>query len=258
MSRRATAWMRRHDVKEIDSAFFIVDAPQLHVAADVDHLITAVRGPNVERPALVILDTFARTFVGGDENQAASVGLWVAGAARLRKEFGCTVIAVHHTTKRRTRGKPQERGSTLFRGAANTMVLVQKSGRTVKVECEKQKDFEEFAPIALQMVDVSWMGPRGPESSCVLVGDDEPDDAGILAGERLTTRQLEILAIVAELGDCETKQIIARYTGKLGKRMVAAELRELTDMKLIQKVKKGLNRITDLGLLDLQLQANCN
>ena len=52
-----------------------------------------------QRPALIIVDTLARCMVGGDENSAKDMGLFIAHADALRKETGATVLIIHHTGK---------------------------------------------------------------------------------------------------------------------------------------------------------------
>jgi RecA-family ATPase len=40
------------------------------------------------RPGLVVVDTLQRNFVGGNENSAQDLGLFVDGCEKIRREFG--------------------------------------------------------------------------------------------------------------------------------------------------------------------------
>ena len=117
-------------------------------------------------PGLVILDTLARCFTGGDENETADMARFVASVDRLRHELGATVLVVHHTGKDRSR---DERGSNVLRAAADTMIRVKRQAATptmyrpeyrtphsqpIRLSCSKQKDAAEFEDITLQLEPV--------------------------------------------------------------------------------------------------------
>lgn len=91
------------------------------------------------KPVLIIVDTLARCFVGGEENSSKDMGRFVAACDQLRNETGATVLVVHHTAK----DKSSERGSSALRGAADAMFEVASpEPRKVTVRCTKQKEGE--------------------------------------------------------------------------------------------------------------------
>ena len=121
--------------------------PSGHADCDLvtaPELISSVGGLKLQ-PGLVVIDTLARSFVGGDENSATDMGELVDAVQRIQTEVKCAVILVHHTGKK---GGPQtqERGSSALRGAMDTMVRVGMSKRVVTISCDKQKDAEPFDP----------------------------------------------------------------------------------------------------------------
>src|SRR5438034_1345408 len=71
---------------------------------------------------LVGVDTLARCFVGGEENSAKDMGLFVAGLDRLRAATGAAVLVVHHTGRESGR----ERGSTALSGAVDTLMVIER------------------------------------------------------------------------------------------------------------------------------------
>ena len=127
LARRTEAWMRYHGVQDAPPAFFVPDAPQLHIEKKSMHLLKTIEEePNLKNPALIVADTVARCFVGGDENTSQDVGRWIAGAGRIQTATGGAFMLVRHTKKAQPgAGAPQERGSSAFRGAADAMILVQ-------------------------------------------------------------------------------------------------------------------------------------
>ncbi len=94
-----------------------------------------------------MIDTLARNFGGGNENATQDMNLFITNLDRLKAEFGCTVLVVHHTGKDTAK---KERGNTALRGASDTMILLDETDNSdgiaggAAVFCEKQKDAPEF------------------------------------------------------------------------------------------------------------------
>ena len=132
---------------EPDQAYFLVDqAPQLldrHVAGDVDELLLSLKDLP-PRPALIVIDTLARSMVGGDENSAEDMGLLIAAAQRIRQATSATVALVHHYNK-----QGGARGSTALLGAVHTFVECGRETNSphLLVRCGKQKDMNHFPPM---------------------------------------------------------------------------------------------------------------
>ena len=103
-------------------------------------------------PGLIIVDTLARCFTG-DENETADMARFVQGVDLIRKELCATVMVVHHVGKDWSRG---ERGSSVLRGAADTMIRMarNKQDDSMLLKCSKQKDAVEFEDITLRLLPV--------------------------------------------------------------------------------------------------------
>jgi archaellum biogenesis ATPase FlaH len=101
-------------------------------------------------PVLVIVDTLARSMVGGDENSAKDMMQVVADCQRLQEATGATVLIIHHTGK----DGLQERGSSALLAAVDTHIkLVAATGRGggIRLRCDKQKMASPFDPIDLAL-----------------------------------------------------------------------------------------------------------
>jgi len=145
------AWMEANGVTEISDASFLLDAVQMTSKDDVGAFLNKLTAMGV-KPSLIVLDTFARSFVGGEENSANEVGMWVEASRKVQAATGATVIAVHHSGKPREDGTVTERGSSALKAAVETAILVTKDNKdVVTLQCKKQKDDEEFDDIKLDM-----------------------------------------------------------------------------------------------------------
>ncbi len=180
LSKRLKAWCVVHEVSEVARIYLVPDAPQLAQCTDVEQLVKDLRAQIPEPISLIIIDTLARCFLGGDENSAKDVGRLISGADYLRKQLACAVLLVHHTTKK----GDAERGSSALRGAPETMISIETGSGIMTVTCEKQKDAEPFEPIRLRLHPVA--------GSCVV----EPAD-----GRPVLGKGLECLRVLAPYSD---------------------------------------------------------
>lgn len=154
--KRMMAWYTHHECKDdIDfprlnnNLRITFDVPQLRDREDYGGLITCLTADKFE-PSVIVIDTFARSFVGGDENSSLDTGLWIKAAESLRA-LGYTVVFLHHTRKNTEFGH-QFRGSTAISGAMDTIVTVVRNyeDNTVKVAVTKQKDHDEGEPMTFR------------------------------------------------------------------------------------------------------------
>jgi predicted transcriptional regulator len=187
---------------------------------------------------LIVVDTLARCFVGGDENMAADMGLFVSRCDELRQEFNCAVLVLHHCNQR-----GDERGSTALGAAADTMILAKKVGDLVTLSCKKQKDDAPFEPMVfrLHVVEVARTADRKPITSCrmELVGSHAPRP------HRTRSPEETHLEICAALRDCAkgtfmpADRIAAGV--KLSKSTLARHLEQLIEHGCVRKRGKGKN-----------------
>jgi len=117
-------------------------------------------------PALIVFDTLARCFVGGEENSASDMGMAVNALDALKERTGATVTVVHHTN----RAGEEERGSGSLRGAVDTMMSLKEENDSLTLSCVAQKDAAPFAPITMRLVKSEQslaIAPPKPEQSHV-------------------------------------------------------------------------------------------
>ena len=102
---------------------------------------------------LIIIDTLARSFGGGNENAPQDMGEFIQACDDIMHEFEATVLIVHHTGKDSSAGA---RGHSSLFGALDTCMTLKKiSQHDILLHCEKQKDAPEFDDIQFCFVTLS-------------------------------------------------------------------------------------------------------
>jgi len=170
---RKLAWCKHHK-QPAGHLYFITVPPNLLNTGEVGEIIAAVA---TIQPALVVVDTLARTMIGGDENTQRDMGLFVAACDRIRLATGGTVLVIHHTG----RNGDHERGSTVLRGASDQVLKLENDDDLIRLSCEKSKDSSGFPMRAMRLVTVETgrqLETGEPETSCVVL----PSDMVIMAG----------------------------------------------------------------------------
>jgi len=148
-ARRVSAW-RQARKADVSGFYAIPQAPHLLERDGIHTLRATVEDYS---PSLVVIDTFARAAVGGDENSARDVGMAIDALDGLQRDFGCSSLVIHHSNK----SGHGERGSSAIRGAADATWEVvgglQGSGEIVGAQafCRKMKDAEPPMPILFQL-----------------------------------------------------------------------------------------------------------
>ena len=190
IGKRVQAWLSTNQVSanDVNIAWLTESMPISSTSEDMDVLFGRLNEEVEQSPSLVVIDTLARCF-DGDENLQEDMGRFVAGVDRLRREFHATVVVVHHTRLDAER----ERGSTAFRGAADTMLSVARQGQKGPIElvCNKQKDAEEFGTLwfDLKVVPVTMRGVA--DTSCIVESQAQSRTQQILAGLPATFSEVQ-------------------------------------------------------------------
>lgn len=215
--KRIEVWAEYHQLSKAESDRMVehfrvtFDVPQMASKASVDNMLAGLEAEGF-KPDVIIVDTFARSFVGLDENSQKDTGLWIESADRLR-QIGYTVIFLHHTTKNTEFGL-KYRGSSAIMGAMDTAFTLQKDGQSSSqsiLACVKQKDHDEGDPIYLQRLIIN-------HESIVLV-------PAIRIDERFTDEYREkeakedtaLLDIVAEMGTTHSQAAMgAELSNRIG------------------------------------------
>ncbi len=137
------------------------------------------------KPKLIVIDTLARAMLGGDENSARDMGLFIDACNRIQHELGAAVLVVHHTGKNRS----GERGSSALRGGADSMIEMSNEDGLISVSCAKSKDREPFKTRYMWLVKVAT---RDERDSCVLLPAEK-----VVLTDKLTDSQERALDVLS-------------------------------------------------------------
>ncbi|MGL5097478.1 MAG: AAA family ATPase, partial [Planctomycetia bacterium] len=153
------------------------------------------------KPRLIAVDTLARSFGSGNENDAKDMNAFVAACDHIASRLDAFVLVVHHAGKDTERGA---RGSSVLRAAADVEISVKRGlgDMSAIVRVTKQKDAEEGRPISVRLVHAECVHAATGEVITSLVpvvseasdeADDTPRDPG-----RLGKNERAILEILDE------------------------------------------------------------
>lgn len=161
---RVQGWARVHNVRLEDyPLYYLTEAVPLHISASVHKFLDLIEDVS---PTLVIFDTLARCFAGGDENAVQDMGKVIGACDEIRSRTGAAVLLVHHTGRPDEQGQVHERGSSALKSAVDTMIEValppgyREADQTRErfLRCRKQKDAEWFLPIRFELEKVTRLG----------------------------------------------------------------------------------------------------
>ncbi len=144
--------------------------------ADLQRLIDAVQeaARTFTIPVkLIVIDTLARAFAGGNENSSEDMGRFVLNIDALRRATGACVAGIHHSGKDQAKGA---RGHSSLRAAIDTEIEViateaENGEVTRKAKCQKQRDMPKFDDFGfgMQIVEMGKNRRNKPVTTCVIV-----------------------------------------------------------------------------------------
>jgi len=110
---------------------------------------------------LIIIDTLARAFGGGNENDSSDMGAFITSCGHIQKIIqDCALMILHHSGKDATKGL---RGHSSLLGAVDTELELLRFEDSMKglIHISKQKDGEDNNRIGFEMVTVELAAPAG-------------------------------------------------------------------------------------------------
>jgi len=235
---RLRAWSQHHH-KSVGQLYFFLQAIQMQDATALRGFLREVKPVG---PVLIVIDTLARCLLGGDENSAKDMGLFIESCARIQRETGATVLVIHHSGK----SAAGPRGSSALYGAADSIIELLNDDGLIQVRCEKLKDSSPFETRCLRLIEVA--------ESCVAI----PANKVLMDDAKLTERQKQILdslnlAIFKETG--ATYKRLQEIT-KLPSSSLSYSLSNLKEKDLVGQASKGEPYyITEKGKLALSSNA---
>ena len=154
MGQRVKAWQSANAARGNPPLYVVPQAVAMVDAAELGKLLATIDAMG-EPVALVVIDTVARSLVGEDENDAKAMGVFVEAAESIKRHTRAAVLGIHHSGKDITRGL---RGSSSLLAGVYASLKTERSGDTLTIKAEKQKDAEQGEALAFDLVTVGIIG----------------------------------------------------------------------------------------------------
>jgi len=202
------------------------DIQQLHLA------ITNLVQREEIRFELVQVDTLARAFGGGNENDSSDMGAFIASLSKIQRLLDCALQIVHHVGKDITKGL---RGHSSLLGALDTELELQRLDSALQdnqyagsgnITITKQKDGSDGAKYGFRMVKVNLDNGR--------LGFDNTQSLAVEAAEIVVNTQ--------QVGLNRTGQ--GKHQGKA----MTAFVESIRETDRIQTTKFGSKRVALVSL----------
>lgn len=154
---------------------------------------------------LIVIDTFAQTTPGANENAGEDVGKALGYCKRIHEVTGAMVLLIHHSGKDATKGA---RGWSGLRAAADAEIEVVREGDARALRLTKSKDGEDGLEwgFALEVVQVDVDLDLEPITSCVVVEAQMPV-VGAGPARRLGPVEKVVNEVIQEFAQAQTEGI---------------------------------------------------
>ncbi|NDB67510.1 MAG: hypothetical protein EB015_05785 [Methylocystaceae bacterium] len=202
---RRDALIRQYGLEEDVKIHFI--RAQLNLRStdeDAKALIAAIQDRSIKCKVLII-DTLARAFGGGNENASEDMGAFISQLGKIQDELKTSIIVVHHSGKNEAMGM---RGHSNLLGAVDAELEVVKisdddnPNRVGQMTITKQKDGEDGVKIGYRMESIQ-LSPIDPDKRSLVVVPVDASEVGPRKRRLTAAQQLVMEALtmaVAESG----------------------------------------------------------
>lgn len=181
---RIKAMKKHHSTPAGAPVFFLRKQINLRSSAtDIQDLIQAVDDIQATHDInfeLVVIDTLARAFGGGNENASEDMGAFITAAGAIQGRYNCALLVVHHAGKDATKGL---RGHSSLLGAVDTeleIIRIEDAPKGI-LHISKQKDGEDGQRYGFQMITV--------ELSTTLLGFDTVSSLAVEVDNEMNVNQ---------------------------------------------------------------------
>lgn len=239
--RKRLAAYAQHSQVDLEGVPMVVlnAAPNLlekQDAVDVAKGIKASGGAD-----LIIVDTFAQTTPGANENAGEDVGKALGYCKRIHESTGAMVLLIHHSGKDATKGA---RGWSGLRAACDAEIEVVRTDTGRALKLTKSKDGEDGLEWGFDL-DVVQLGvdeDMDPITSCVVVEAALPA-GGVSAIRKLGPVEKVVNDVIQEIALSQTEGIeVGPVIAESVKRIAPPEDGKRDTRK--QRVRRALEALT--------------
>jgi len=178
MKRRMRAWASAHGLSDDQLAAlpfrYRTSVPNTRDAAkEAVAYVEGIRAELHRNPALVVIDTMARTLGGMDEDASGDATMFLDMIQWIRDGLNSTMWCIGHTGKDVSKGL---RGSSNYPAGFDTMIKQERDEKTglIYIGTDMAKDAEPFGPLELKLQRASLGESEKPGYSLELTGGERP------------------------------------------------------------------------------------
>lgn len=201
--KRLAAYAIHHSVDLATVPMSVLDgAPNLMELKDAKDLAAGVMASG--GADVIIVDTFAQTTPGANENAGEDVGKALGHCKRLHELTGALVVLIHHSGKDASKGA---RGWSGLRAAADAEIEVVREGDMRALRLSKNKDGEDGLQwgFALDVVQLGVDEDLDPITSCVAVEAEIP--VGGMSDRKLGAVEKVVNDVIQDFAKAQTEGI---------------------------------------------------
>jgi hypothetical protein len=202
--KRLAAYALHHKVDLATVPMTVLNAaPNLMEKQDAVDVVKGIRASG--GADLIVVDTFAQTTPGANENAAEDVGKALGYCKRIHEATGAMVLLIHHAGKDATKGA---RGWSGLRAAADAEIEVVREDTCRFLRLTKNKDGEDGLEWAfdLEVVQLGVDEDLEPITSCVVVEAQMPA-VGAGPTRRLGKNEKVVNEVLQEIAQVQTSGI---------------------------------------------------
>lgn len=227
--KRLAAYAQRNEVDLAQVPLSVLNAaPNLLEKVDAKDIVVGIRAAG--GADLIIVDTFAQTTPGANENAGEDVGKALSHCKRIHELTGAMVVLIHHSGKDATKGA---RGWSGLRAAADAEIEVVRTDAGRFLRLSKNKDGEDGLEwgFDLEVVQLGVDEDLDPITSCVVVDAPVPAVGGV-ASRKLGKNEKIVNDVLQEMAQAQTEGI------EVGP-VLAEAVRRLKAREGVEDDKKG-------------------
>lgn len=219
LRKRIRAW-ETHNGIPIDGAplyladslpFLCDDYAQFGIIDKIDEIAEDIFFDAGCEPELIVIDTLARAMAGANENSSEDMGKFVGACDVLRSRWGACVLVLHHTGLDPT-AQERGRGSSSFRAALDTELIIKPGDPEFTVKATKCKDWAEPSPLTLRRVPVEIELSQADGTSLRETSLALHDASGAMVESKRRAEVLELKQKGLSLRDIEKETGVSRST----------------------------------------------
>lgn len=219
LRKRVAAYALHNNVELTDVPMAVLNAApnllELQDAVDVATGVLASGGAD-----LIIVDTFAQTTPGANENAGEDVGKALGYCKHINALTGAMVLLIHHSGKDASKGA---RGWSGLRAACDAEIEVVREGDVRALRLTKSKDGEDglLWGFALEVVQLGVDEDLDPITSCVVVEAAAPPIGGV-AARKMGKNEKVVNEVLQEIALAQTSGIEIKFVLEEAARRIRA------------------------------------